>query len=81
MPAINFQPRFVDLIVRGDKTCTIRKVRKNPIKVGDACQKSGTKFFFKQWGAYGADGVKRAKKANGREWQGRTWDEMPVMKG
>ncbi len=43
-----------------------------------ACQKSGTAFFFKQWGAFGADGIKRSKKANGRKWQGKTWDEMPI---
>ena len=36
-------------------------------------------FFFKQWGGWGADGKKRAKKENGRELNGRTWDEMPLM--
>lgn len=41
------------------------------------CEESGTAFFFKQWGGWGADGVKRAKKFNGRELHGRTWDEMP----
>jgi hypothetical protein len=31
-------------------------------------------FFFKQWGGWGADGKKRAKKQNGRLLEGRTWD-------
>jgi protein gp37 len=35
-------------------------------------------FFFKQWGAWGADGVRRDKKRNGRELAGRRWDEFPV---
>jgi protein gp37 len=35
-------------------------------------------FFFKQWGAWGADGVRRSKKANGRNLGGREWDEMPL---
>lgn len=35
-------------------------------------------FFFKQWGGWGADGVKRHKKANGRLFRGRTWDEFPI---
>lgn len=35
-------------------------------------------FFFKQWGAWGSDGVKRDKKRNGRELYGRRWDEFPV---
>ncbi|MBL7650338.1 MAG: DUF5131 family protein, partial [Candidatus Hydrogenedentes bacterium] len=38
---------------------------------------AGAAFFFKQWGAWGADGVKRNKKANGRIFQGRTWDTYP----
>lgn len=35
-------------------------------------------FFFKQWGAWGADGVRRDKKRNGRELAGRRWDDFPV---
>ena len=38
----------------------------------------GVAFFFKQWGAWGADGVRRAKKSNGRELSGRRWDDFPV---
>lgn len=38
----------------------------------------GAAFFFKQWGAWGADGERRNKKANGRELGGRRWDEFPV---
>ena len=41
------------------------------------CLRDGVKFFFKQWGAHGADGVRRTKKANGRELDGRTWSEIP----
>lgn len=41
------------------------------------CEEAGVAFFFKQWGGWGADGVKRAKKYNGRELHGRTWDQMP----
>lgn len=35
-------------------------------------------FFFKQWGAWGPDGVRRDKKKNGRDLAGRRWDEFPV---
>ena len=38
--------------------------------IRDQCQFQGVAFFFKQWG-----GVR--KKENGRELDGRTWDEMP----
>ena len=43
------------------------------------CEKAGVAFFFKQWGQWGADGKKRNKKANGRTYQGKTWDEMPQI--
>ena len=42
------------------------------------CDEQGVRFFFKQWGAFGADGVKRGKKANGRDLLGQTWDAMPA---
>jgi protein gp37 len=41
------------------------------------CDEAGVKFFFKQWGAWGADGEKRSKAANGREYRGALWDAMP----
>ena len=39
-------------------------------QIRSICEKSGTAFFFKQWG-----GVN--KKKTGRELNGRTWDEYP----
>ncbi len=36
----------------------------------DRCQQQGVAFFHKQWGG-------RTPKANGRELDGRTWDEFP----
>ncbi len=41
-------------------------------------QAQGVAFFFKQWGAWGSDGVRRDKKRNGRDLSGRRWDEFPV---
>jgi len=41
------------------------------------CDAARVAFFFKQWGAWGADGEKRSKMANGREYRGRVWDAMP----
>lgn len=38
----------------------------------------GVAFFFKQWGAWGADGVRRDKKRNGRELAGKRWNDFPV---
>lgn len=42
------------------------------------CEAQDVAFFFKQWGGWGVDGKRRAKAANGRVLNGRTWDEMPL---
>ncbi|KVO81644.1 hypothetical protein WJ97_10115 [Burkholderia ubonensis] len=47
------------------------------LSIQKQCQEQQVAFFFKQWGGWGADGKKRAKAANGRLLDGRTWDEMP----
>lgn len=49
-------------------------------KIKTQCQEQSVAFFFKQWGGWGADGKRRAKKANGRKLEGRTWDEMPEIR-
>lgn len=40
------------------------------LEIRDQCANARVPFFFKQWG-----GVR--KKANGRELEGRTWDQVP----
>ena len=34
-------------------------------------------FFFKQWGTWGADGIKRNKHVNGKLLQGKIIQELP----
>ena len=34
-------------------------------------------FFFKQWGTWGRDGVKRSKHANGKKLEGKVVQQMP----
>jgi len=48
--------------------------------VRDQCDEQGVAFFFKQWGTWGEDGVKRSKKTNGRYLMGREWNEEPRVK-
>lgn len=43
------------------------------------CEAQRVHFFFKQWGGWGADGKRRSKAANGRELDGRTFDDMPEL--
>ena len=52
----------------GARTVDPRWVR----KIRDRCIVQGVPFFFKQWGG-------TRKKLTGRELDGRTWDQMPVL--
>jgi protein gp37 len=49
------------------------------VNVKAQCLDRGVNFFFKQWGAFGVDGLKRNKKANGRILEGVTWDMIPLV--
>lgn len=44
------------------------------------CKAQNVPFFFKQWGVWGRDGVRRSKKKNGRTFRGAQWNEMPVTR-
>ncbi len=41
-------------------------------EIHEACEDAGAAFFFKQWGG-------RNKKAAGRAYRGRTWDDLPTL--
>ena len=62
------------VIVGGESGPGARPMKREwVISVRDQCQKQRVPFFFKQWG-----GVRKAK--NGRELDGRTYDEYPRRK-
>lgn len=66
-------------IVGGESGRLARPVQEEWIdQIHRQCARSGTAFFFKQWGTWGKDNKRRSKKANGRMYRGQTWDEMPV---
>ncbi|UOK37214.1 DUF5131 family protein [Pseudomonas palleroniana] len=66
-------------IVGGESGRNARPIKEGWIdEIYEQCLISETAFFFKQWGAWGKDNTKRSKKDNGREYRGRTWDEMPI---
>ena len=67
------------VIVGGESGPRARPMRPEWARsVRDQCEAAGVPFFFKQWGAHGPDGARRAKKANGRQLDGRTWDALPA---
>lgn len=68
------------VIVGGESGPQARPMRTEWVEsIQDQCEKQKVAFFFKQWGGWGADGKRRAKKNNGRELKGRIFDEMPAI--
>jgi protein gp37 len=66
------------VIVGGESGVCARPM--NPIwlkNVQDQCEQQNVAFFFKQWGTWGEDGVKRNKKENGKLIDGRIYQQMP----
>lgn len=67
------------VIVGGESGARARPMRAEWVEnIHYQCLKANVAFFFKQWGAWGADGQKRSKKANGRSLAGHVWDAMPA---
>lgn len=68
------------VIVGGESGRGARPMREEwAISIRDQCEKENVDFFFKQWGAWGEDGKRRNKRANGRKLDGKVWDTIPVV--
>jgi len=68
------------VIVGGESGMSARPM--NPqwaINVQKQCAEQNVAFFFKQWGTWGADGVRRNKKENGSILLGKEWKEEPAL--
>jgi len=65
-------------IVGGESGRSARPIREDWIdEIYDQCSFYETIFFFKQWGTWGKDNKRRSKKANGRVYRDKEWNEMP----
>lgn len=69
----------IDWVITGGESGV--NARRTPVEwfriLRDQCRRSNVPFFFKQWGAWGEDGVKRSKYANGSLLDGKTFKEYP----
>lgn len=67
------------VIVGGESGMKARFMKEEwVISIKEQVKAQGSSFFFKQWGTWGSDGIKRNKKANGKLINGRVHQEMPV---
>ncbi len=68
------------VIVGGESGLKARPMKEQwVLSIQQQCETADVAFFFKQWGTWGRDGVKRSKSANGRLLNGKTWDRIPAM--
>lgn len=66
------------VIVGGESGPQARPMKEDwAIHIWQQCKMQKVAFFFKQWGTWGQDGVKRSKRANGKLLQGGIIQEMP----
>lgn len=67
------------VIVGGESGMTARPMKEDwVLSIKNQCERTNVSFFFKQWGVWGNDGIKRNKKANGRLLLGKTWSAYPI---
>lgn len=69
----------IDWIIVGGESGTQARPMKEEwvMSIKAQCEKADKAFFFKQWGTWGQDGVKRSKHANGKKLKGNVVQQMP----
>ncbi len=67
------------VIVGGESGASARPMKEDwVINIKNQVEQQGAFFFFKQWGTWGSDGIKRNKHANGKLLKGEIIQNMPV---
>ncbi|RDU72432.1 DUF5131 domain-containing protein [Helicobacter aurati] len=68
------------MVVGGESGFRARAMQESWVmNIQKQCQNQGVAFFFKQWGTWGSDGIKRNKKENGAMLGGRIYREYPKV--
>lgn len=69
----------IDWIIVGGESGRMARPMKEEwvLNIKEQVEKAGKAFFFKQWGTWGSDGIKRNKKKNGKTLQGTICQKMP----
>ena len=67
------------VIVGGESGTSARPMKEEwVISIKEQSENQDSAFFFKQWGTWGSDGVKRNKHRNGKFINGKIYQAMPV---
>lgn len=66
------------VIVGGESGPQARPMKKEwVLNIQQQAEEQGAAFFFKQWGTWGEDGIKRNKHRNGKLLNGKVFQAMP----
>lgn len=69
----------IDWVIVGGESGSRARLMKEEwvLSIKKQVEQQKSLFFFKQWGTWGSDGIKRNKKANGKLINGKVYQEMP----
>ena len=68
------------VIVGGESGPSARPMKEDwVLSIKEQTNKQNSAFFFKQWGTWGSDGIKRNKCVNGKLLQGKIFQDMPMI--
>lgn len=68
------------VIVGGESGLKARPMKEEwVLSIKKQVDQQGSAFFFKQWGTWGGDGIKRTKKLNGKKLNGKIYQTMPSL--
>jgi len=70
----------IDWVIVGGESGTSARPMKEEwvLSIKTQTENQGSAFFFKQWGTWGSDGIKRNKRENGKTINGKTYQAMPM---
>lgn len=71
----------IDWVIAGGESGANARAMKEEwvLNIKRQCEAQNVAFFFKQWGAWGSDGVKRSKKENGALLGGKIYQAYPKI--
>lgn len=68
------------VIVGGESGTSARPMNEEwAVSIMKQTEEQGAAFFFKQWGTWSMEGIKRNKKVNGKLILGKVYQKMPVI--
>jgi protein gp37 len=70
----------IDWVIVGGESGTSARPMKEEwvLSIQQQAENQGSAFFFKQWGTWGSDGIKRNKHENGKLIKGKIYQAMPL---